>query len=641
MNDDELIARMRAALDEAATTEVEAGDATVVAPPASSSRGRWLAVAAAVVLVAGGVAALSWNRGDGPSTVPATSGEPLPGPGVELFGTAVIIDDGSGPKLAVEVLASLPPQGGVIPLAGFDWSMVEGEESFGGTTWTDFLTLNGTWDGEVFTLTRPPVEPPIIDRAAPEPTPGCAEATADAAADAVATLDWQALRISGWTTDTVDGNCGTTVTAWFDSAELRTAIEGIRGQGHEVTVSLTFRPVQGQPVSTTTTAPDIEPASWYELDLPGFTAEAATYTPCCPPTPAPGPATVMAWRSLDAPYGGILTLTATPQIDGSEPVLTYAWTDMSDERAAELQAKVVPGSGLPYVLDDPSMELVGNGFAVFGELTSQRYTSEAGTVELRVGDYAGQLERLTHNEHASATVAGSPADVVDTPAGPVVVWRLTNGDWAELIISDGLRDRVEEILAALRSAHRPSEFTPTTVTLAVPTTVLPSTTYRANVGGIIDNGDGRGPMLTFFWEESLPPQGGSLPLAGFDWDMVEGEQTVNGVTWLEQSVGVTGTFDGTTFTLTEPIATPFTFTDDVLTYGTLTEGCAEADIAPALAALNALDHQALGLIESSDYVWDGHCGVQVHAMFDTPELRDAIATLGDDVMVRIAFQPVG
>jgi hypothetical protein len=122
--------------------------------------------------------------------------------------------------------------------------------------------------------------------------------------------------------------------------------------------------------------------------------------------------------------------------------------------------------------------------------------------------------------------------------------------------------------------------------------------------------------------------------------MVDGERTMGGTTWYEQPVGVTGTFDDTTFTLTDPVAPPWTFTDDVLTYGTLTEGCTEADTAPAIAALNALDQQGLGLIESSDYVWDGHCGVQVYAMFDTPELRDAIATLGDDVMVRIAFQQV-
>ena len=636
MNDDELITRMRAALDEVATTPAATDDIPVVPQPAA--RGRWMAVAAAAVLLAGGVAAITLNRGDDAST---TVTAPVPGPVTELVGTAAIIDDGSGPKLAVEVLASLPPQGGMIPLAGFDWSMVDGEESFGGTTWTDFLTLNGTWDGEVFTVTRPPVEPPIVDRAAPEPTPGCAEATADAAADAVATLDWQALRISGWNIDTVDGHCGTTVTAWFDSAELRAAIDGLRAQGHDVTVTLTFVPVQGQPDTTTTTVPAlVGVGSWYELDLPGFTAEDPVYTPCCPPTVAPGPATVMAWRSLEAPDGGLLTLLATPVLGVGPPTLAFAWTDMTDERAQELQAKVVPGSGLPYVLDDLTMELIGIGFAGMGELTAQRYASADGTIELRIGDYTGQYDRMINAEHRPITVAGLPGYIVDTPAGPVVLWQPASGDWAELIISQGLADRVDEIVAALRTAPWPAEFTPTTVTLATPTTVLGTTTYRGNVGGIIDSGDGRGPMLTFFWLDSLPPQGGSLPLAGFDWDMVDGERTMGGTTWYEQPVGVTGTFDGTTFTLTDPVAPPWTFTDDVLTYGTLTEGCTEADTAPAIAALSALDQQGLGLIESSDYVWDGHCGVQVYAMFDTPELHDAIATLGDDVMVRIAFQPV-
>lgn len=635
MNDDELIERMRNALDEAAATAMPTDEMPLVAN-APSARGRWMAVAAAVVLVAGGVAAIALNRGTDDST---TVTAPLPGPEVELVGTAAIIDEGDGPKLAAEILASLPPTGGVIPVAGFDWSMVEGEQSVDGTTWTDFLTINGTWDGEVFTITRPPVAPPIIDRAAPTPTPGCDEATATAASDAIAALDAQALRISIWSTDITDGRCGAEVTAWFDSAELRAAIDGLRAQGHDVTVTLTFVPVQGQPDNTTTTMPAlVGVGSWYELDLPFFSADAATYTPCCPPTPAPGPATVMAWRSLEAPDGGLLTLLATPVLGGGPPTLEFAWTDMTDERAQELQAKVVPGSGLPYVLDDLTMELIGVGFEGMGELTTQRYSDRFSTIELRIGDYTGQYERMTKYPHRPITVDGLPGYVVDTPRGPEVLWSPASGDWAELLISENLADRVDEIVAALRPAPRPAAFTPTTVTLATPTTVLPSTEYRGNVGGIIDSGDGRGPMLTFFWLDSLPPQGGSLPLAGFDWDMVEGEQTLSGVTWLEESVGVTGTFDGTTFTLTQPITDPFTFTDDVLTYGTLTEGCTEADTAPARAALDALDQQALGLIEGSDYVWDGHCGVQVHAMFDTPELRAALATLGDDVMVRIAFQ---
>ncbi|MEY4176027.1 MAG: hypothetical protein RI900_3192 [Actinomycetota bacterium] len=471
MNDDELIERMRAALDEVATTAVPT-DEMPLATAVPSSRGRWMAVAAAAVLVAGGVAAIALNRGADDSTsvtAPTTS-------------------------LSTTTASTIP------------------------------------------------------------------------------------------------------VTA---------------GEG-----------------------------SWYELDLPGFTAEEATYTPCCPPTPAPGPATVMAWGSLESPLGGVLTLTATPAIDDAEPTLIYAWTDMTDERAQELQSKVVPGSGLPFVLDDLTMGVLGIGFAGMGELTAQRYTSADGTIQLRIGDYTGQYDHLINAAHVAITVDGLPGYVVDTPAGRVVLWQPAAGDWAELIISAGVARSTEEIVAALRPAPRPAAFTPTTVTLATPTTVLSSTTYRGNVGGIIDSGDGRGPMLTFFWLDSLPPQGGSLPLAGFDWDMVEGERTMGSTTWFEQSVGLTGTFNGTTFRLTEPVSPPFTFTDDVLTYGTLTEGCTEADTAPAIAALNALDQQGLGLIESSDYVWDGHCGVQVYAMFDTPELRHAIATLGDDVMVRIAFHPV-
>ena len=59
-----------------------------------------------------------------------------------------------------------------------------------------------------------------------------------------------------------------------------------------------------------------------------------------------------------------------------------------------------------------------------------------------------------------------------------------------------------------------------------------------------------------------------------------------------------------------------------------------------LDALQSLDHRALGIIESSDYRWDGHCGVQLMAFVDTPALRNAVSTLGDDVIVRIAFHPV-
>lgn len=50
--------------------------------------------------------------------------------------------------------------------------------------------------------------------------------------------------------------------------------------------------------------------------------------------------------------------------------------------------------------------------------------------------------------------------------------------------------------------------------------------------------------------DTRPPRCGELPVEPFSWDDVEGEQTVNGVTWLDH-VRLVGTYDGATFRLTE------------------------------------------------------------------------------------------
>lgn len=391
-------------------------------------------------------------------------------------------------------------------------------------------------------------------------------------------------------------------------------------------------------VATPTTTPAgqaIDP-NWFVLNLPGFTPSAEHREACCPPLPAPGPATVMAWGDVNGLDHGLLLLTATPSFDRMGPTLSWQSAMMPDERMQTLIHEVVPGSGVPYVLPAQSMVLLGSGLHGVGNLRSQIWADGTGEVTVSVGDYRGQLQDELDGTIERLTIAGRTAWRMRSDAADTAVWQTPNGQWAMVTIDPALAGREDEIISAIEAAPA-SSVPPTTLPSS---TVLQSTVYRGNVGGIIDSGDGRGPMLTFFWLDSLPPQGGSLPLAGFDWDMVEGERTMGSTTWFEQSVGLTGTFDGTTFTLTEPVSSPFAITDDVLTYGTLTEGCSEADTAPAIAALNALDQQRLGLIESSDYVWDGHCGVQVYAMFDTPELRAAVATLGDDVMVRIAFHPV-
>jgi hypothetical protein len=53
---------------------------------------------------------------------------------------------------------------------------------------------------------------------------------------------------------------------------------------------------------------------------------------------------------------------------------------------------------------------------------------------------------------------------------------------------------------------------------------------------------------------SLPPQCGGPPIAHWDWSTVTAKTALNGVTW--GSYHLVGTFDGTTFSLTEPPASP-------------------------------------------------------------------------------------
>lgn len=73
-----------------------------------------------------------------------------------------------GPQLCLGgVLTSLPPQCGGVPLVGWDWEKVEGEESLNGTTWGEYRVV-GTFDGTSLTPTEPPGRPP--DPAAPDPT---------------------------------------------------------------------------------------------------------------------------------------------------------------------------------------------------------------------------------------------------------------------------------------------------------------------------------------------------------------------------------------------------------------------------------------------------------------------------------------
>ncbi|MGW4930408.1 hypothetical protein ACWEOH_14755 [Agromyces sp. NPDC004153] len=108
--------------------------------------------------------------------------------------SGMVLEDADGPRLCAGMIAdSLPPQCTGPAIVGWDWDAVEGENAAADTTWGEYR-MQGTWDGDAFTLDRPPVQQSVAQATyepnAPVPTrspdPACAsEATVPHLRDAV------------------------------------------------------------------------------------------------------------------------------------------------------------------------------------------------------------------------------------------------------------------------------------------------------------------------------------------------------------------------------------------------------------------------------------------------------------------------
>lgn len=143
-------------------------------------RGVGIGVVAIIVVAALAIplAALR-DLGVGP-TPPASDAVSSSG---RVEGSSTILQTPEGPaELCLGgVLESLPPQCSGIPLVGWDWDAVEGEERASGTTWGSFHVV-GTYDGGTFTIVEagPPVTPssegPDFTAPCPEPAGGWVDA---------------------------------------------------------------------------------------------------------------------------------------------------------------------------------------------------------------------------------------------------------------------------------------------------------------------------------------------------------------------------------------------------------------------------------------------------------------------------------
>jgi len=143
-------------------------------------------------------------------------------------------------------------------------------------------------------------------------------------------------------------------------------------------------------------------------------------------------------------------------------------------------------------------------------------------------------------------------------------------------------------------------------------------------------------MIVYSQLDSYPPQvGNGIPVGNWSWSYVNDEHAALGTTWTEQSLEMIGTWDGAIFQLTQ---TPVPMNRDTPPLGSPTPNC---DPSKWMAMVAALDTTKLGIVFSSDDMWDGRCGVRLTAVVRTPELDDALAPFGAAVTVDYELRPFG
>ncbi|WP_232224446.1 hypothetical protein [Microbacterium sp. 1.5R] len=141
----------------------------------------------AAVAVIGMCVLAACSSGSGGASAPTSSASPtwdaasVPPPEGRVIGTGTVLDVGGEPRLCLGIVAeSYPPQCSGLPLDGWTWDGVDGSESSGDTTWGTYAVY-GTFDGERYAVTDPPIMLALYDPVRPEdPTGGVPGASSEA-----------------------------------------------------------------------------------------------------------------------------------------------------------------------------------------------------------------------------------------------------------------------------------------------------------------------------------------------------------------------------------------------------------------------------------------------------------------------------
>lgn len=130
-----------------------------------------VALAAASAASLAGCATSSPAASD-PATVALGMVLPSPPEG-EVIAQGTVMDAGGQVELCLGPVAeSYPPQCSGIPLTGWSWDGIDGAETAGEVTWGAYA-VQGTYDGETFAVTQPPIMLALYDPMMPDdPTGG-------------------------------------------------------------------------------------------------------------------------------------------------------------------------------------------------------------------------------------------------------------------------------------------------------------------------------------------------------------------------------------------------------------------------------------------------------------------------------------
>lgn len=155
-------------------------------------------------------------------------------------------------------------------------------------------------------------------------------------------------------------------------------------------------------------------------------------------------------------------------------------------------------------------------------------------------------------------------------------------------------------------------------------------------GMVLGDGEGGAQLCLGAVAESAPPQCAGIPLVDWTWDGLDGFETTGGVTW--GSYAVQGTYDGTSFTVTQPPIMLALY--DPMAPADPTGGKPGAGSEADLLAIQEELPERLGEAYVGSYPQDGWLFVDV--LWDDGTLQDAAdGEFGaDTVIVRSALRQI-